>query len=138
MKRIKPMMTILSIYVTIIIVGVIFIFKDNSRLVIDSEMTVSDNVPIIHITGKNTTFHDYYLTVSGVEYNDKYSCESQIYEMKRYNDFEFYVLPSYRYDDIQHYNYCKYTVHIYKMKNNKLNQLYSKTFTNDKNRSILI
>lgn len=119
-------------------VGVIFIFKDNSRLIIDSEVIVSENVPMIHITGKNTTFSDYYLTVSGVEYDDKYSCESPIYEMKRYDDFEIYVLPSYRYDDIQHYNYCKYTVHIYKMKNNKLNQLYLKTFTNDKNRSILI
>lgn len=133
MKKIKPLMTILSICVTIIIVGAIFSFKDNSRLIIDSEVTVSDNVPLIHITGKNTTFSDYYLTVSGVEYDDKYSCESPIYEMKRYDDFEFYVLPSYRYDDIQHYNNCKYTVHIYKMKNNKLNQLCSKTFTNDNN-----
>lgn len=47
-------MTILLICVTIIIVGVIFSFKDNSRLIIDSEVIVSDNAPMIHITGKNT------------------------------------------------------------------------------------
>lgn len=115
----------------IFIITMVLLIVLNKQFILKSSVVIINETPIVTISGYNGTISTCYFTVTGVEYKDKYSCNSPIYSMKRWSYFGYKYIPSMRTDDCIYTKDCSYTIHIYKRKDDELVELCSKTFSED-------